>query len=217
MTEQTRPGRAAMTLAFSKTGERATSMRPMSSLAGTLPSSTASSPAVCARSHRSHAADIHQGIETVDAVQTLSSFRAYLMAIARNLLVLAPAPPLGLQLQIEPIGDVAPRADHFAEPSRGAAAGSLRRRLCAAPAPPRSQIVLELHYWEGLTLREVADVFAVPEGTVKSRIHRAISLLRGHVDALMLEQRSATSASAADLDAWSANLRRLFGHADTPA
>jgi len=37
---------------------------------------------------------------------------------------------------------------------------------------------LTLFYFEGLSLQEVAQVVAVPEGTVKSRLHRARRILR---------------------------------------
>lgn len=50
--------------------------------------------------------------------------------------------------------------------------GALRR------LPLDFQITLELHYWEGLTLVEVATVLGVAPGTVKSRLHRARALLR---------------------------------------
>ena len=170
---------------------------------------------------RSEATDLTQqtfakAVETVDAVQTLSSFRAYLMAIARNLLYSHLRRRSGWRRQIEPLATSLPAP--VTSPSQAAARQQIRSVIACAlrRLPIDLQIVLELHYWEGLTLHEVADVFSVPEGTVKSRIHRAINLLRGHVDALMLERRL-PSASAADLDAWSANLRRLFGHADTPA
>ena len=44
------------------------------------------------------------------------------------------------------------------------------------------QIALELYYWEELSVVEVAAVLEVPEGTVKSRLHRARQLLREQLD-----------------------------------
>ena len=40
--------------------------------------------------------------------------------------------------------------------------------------------LVHLHYLEGLTIKEVATVVAIPEGTVKSRLHSARSQLRQH-------------------------------------
>ena len=41
---------------------------------------------------------------------------------------------------------------------------------------------LSLFHLEGLSLRQVAEVTAVPEGTVKSRLHRARRLLRRTIE-----------------------------------
>lgn len=35
------------------------------------------------------------------------------------------------------------------------------------------QVVLELHYWEGLTTTQIAEVLGIPRGTVRSRLQRA--------------------------------------------
>jgi RNA polymerase sigma-70 factor, ECF subfamily len=43
------------------------------------------------------------------------------------------------------------------------------------------QVVLELHYWEGLTTTQIAQVLGVPRGTVRSRLQRA----RGALEAAM--------------------------------
>jgi RNA polymerase sigma-70 factor (ECF subfamily) len=39
--------------------------------------------------------------------------------------------------------------------------------------PPRQRIVIILYYLEGLSLKEIAYVMDMPEGTVKSRLHYA--------------------------------------------
>lgn len=39
--------------------------------------------------------------------------------------------------------------------------------------PVDLQMVVELHFWEGLSTREIAEIIEVPQGTVKSRIRRA--------------------------------------------
>jgi RNA polymerase sigma factor (sigma-70 family) len=63
------------------------------------------------------------------------------------------------------------------------------------------QLTLELYYWEGLSLAELADVTAVPVGTVKSRLARAKTALRKHLE----EDRMSPSTrrlSATDFEAW---------------
>jgi RNA polymerase sigma-70 factor (ECF subfamily) len=49
--------------------------------------------------------------------------------------------------------------------------------------PLELQIVLELHYWEDLTVAEVAQVVEIPAGTVKSRLARARQQLRERIAA----------------------------------
>lgn len=43
---------------------------------------------------------------------------------------------------------------------------------------PKHQLVIRLHYWEGMKYTDIADVMSVSEGTVKSLLHRAKSQLR---------------------------------------
>ncbi|MCK4450225.1 MAG: sigma-70 family RNA polymerase sigma factor, partial [Anaerolineae bacterium] len=44
--------------------------------------------------------------------------------------------------------------------------------------PPRQRAVIVLYYLEELSLKEIAYVMDVPEGTVKSRLHYARERLR---------------------------------------
>jgi RNA polymerase sigma-70 factor (ECF subfamily) len=47
--------------------------------------------------------------------------------------------------------------------------------------PARHRTVIVLHYLEGLSLKEIAYVMDVPEGTVKSRLHYARETLKNHI------------------------------------
>lgn len=47
-----------------------------------------------------------------------------------------------------------------------------------AQLPPAQQEVVLLRFVDGLSLAEIAQALAVPEGTVKSRLHNAIAALR---------------------------------------
>jgi RNA polymerase sigma-70 factor (ECF subfamily) len=40
------------------------------------------------------------------------------------------------------------------------------------------RLVVELRYMEGRKLREIADMMSIPVGTVKSRLHKALDILR---------------------------------------
>ena len=50
--------------------------------------------------------------------------------------------------------------------------------------PVDAQIVLELYYWEDLPAPDVARFLDVPEGTVRSRLRRALELLRERLESL---------------------------------
>lgn len=43
------------------------------------------------------------------------------------------------------------------------------------------RVLLALHYWQGYTLPECAAELGIPEGTAKSRLNRALSLLRARL------------------------------------
>ncbi|MGE0707952.1 MAG: RNA polymerase sigma factor [Planctomycetota bacterium] len=61
--------------------------------------------------------------------------------------------------------------DPAEEASRADAQARLRQALRALP--PEQRAVLDLHYREGLGVREVAAALGIPAGTVKSRLHAA--------------------------------------------
>jgi RNA polymerase sigma-70 factor, ECF subfamily len=54
---------------------------------------------------------------------------------------------------------------------------------------PEQRAILVLHFFQGLPLTEVADVLAIPTGTVKSRLHRSMAAIRATLDA---DARAAT-------------------------
>lgn len=48
---------------------------------------------------------------------------------------------------------------------------------------PEQRAILVLHFYQGLPLTDVADVLAIPTGTVKSRLHRSMASIRATLDA----------------------------------
>ena len=53
---------------------------------------------------------------------------------------------------------------------------ALERVLSELP-PPLHQI-FSMHYQEELTVPQVAEIVGIPEGTVKSRLHKTMNIIR---------------------------------------
>lgn len=113
-----------------------------------------------------------------DRLAKMSNFRAYLFTMARNCLydhLRAQGrrgggfPDLGVSSVI----DLGSRL------SRVVARNEEQARLIEAARrlPVELQVAVELHYWEDLSMSEVAEVLELPVGTVKTRIRRARQLL----------------------------------------
>ena len=52
---------------------------------------------------------------------------------------------------------------------------------CTPTPPARRDVVVVLHYLNGLNLAEIAEIVDCPIGTVKSRLHYALRRLRTHL------------------------------------
>lgn len=136
-----------------------------------------------------------------------SSFRTYLFTIARNTLYrhLRMNRRDGERLDFEhsSIAELVPtpasRIDRNADYGRLLA--GLRR------LPVAHQALLELHYWEGLGIDELATIFEAPEVTIRSRLHRARKTLRE-----LMEGDPAVGPGLVetldDLDAWARSVQR---------
>jgi len=134
-----------------------------------------------------------------------SGFRAYLIGVARNQLLMHfrrihrvdadPGRVTLLQL-----------LDERSVRSMVVAKDELSRLVLAMwRLPVDLQLTLELFYWEGLPLAEIADATGVPVGTVKSRLGRAKSMLRKTLDR---EPDSPTrKVSTDEFEAWVRRMR----------
>lgn len=69
-------------------------------------------------------------------------------------------------------------------PSQVVAQNERHERLSSAlrDLPSEHQTILELHYWDQQTTSEIAEIMAIPVGTVRSRLDRARELLRRRLD-----------------------------------
>ncbi len=133
--------------------------------------------------------------------------RAYLYGIARNVLYAhyrEARRDRQLSFEVRSLHDLEPT------PSARVAAGRESRLLLEAlrHIPLDLQIAVELHFWEGLSGPEMAAILAVPEGTVRSRIRRALDKLREEVQRLGQGDGLLTS-TLTDLEQWAAALEGL--------
>jgi RNA polymerase sigma-70 factor (ECF subfamily) len=120
----------------------------------------------------------------IDTLRKAPSLRSWLLTIARNefLQYVRSRKPetTGLDSMPEQV-DRQPLPDSVATTTeRGQRLREALRRL-----DPLLRETVALHYFQDLTLRELSEVLAVPPGTVKSRLNRALESLRN-----LLEQEA---------------------------
>ena len=89
--------------------------------------------------------------------------------------------------------------------ARGQQHQQLLRALCALPL--EQQILLELHYWEGMNAEQLAEVFEVKQATVRSRLFRARQALGEEMQKLA-DSPNIAQMSIEDFDAWARKLER---------
>jgi RNA polymerase sigma factor (sigma-70 family) len=145
--------------------------------------------------------------EAIATFRGQGSFRAFLFGIARNLLLehIRGRVRDG-QPDFEQCSLVDLTKGVFSLAAQRAELRLLGRALQHIPL--ELQILLELYYWEELGLDELAVMLGVPEGTIKSRLHRARTLLReamAKVPASKEEQESAGQLLAT----WVAGMRAV--------
>lgn len=146
-----------------------------------------------------------RGLEARAGFRGRSSFGGYLLGIACHVLAdyyRAKYRRPELTLSETSIHDLSP------SPSLALAEQREHQILFAAlrQLPINYQIVVELHFWEGLTSRAIAEVLAIPHGTAQTRIARAKQLLLEKIERLRRDAGLPRS-SPADLDAWAAAIR----------
>lgn len=132
------------------------------------------------------------------------SFRAWLLGIARR--IVADALRTGYRERARST-KVWPQPS-LATPSKVVAAREEERLLLGAlrKLPRDLQVAIGLHYWEGLTTREIASVLDIAEGTVKSRLRRAREALAEAIQAAPAND-SVRASTLHGLERWASAVR----------
>jgi RNA polymerase sigma-70 factor, ECF subfamily len=132
-------------------------------------------------------------------------FRAYLFGVARNQLLMHLR-----AAAVDPLTHSAP--DAGASPVRVAAAHEQQRALAAAlqRVPVDYQVALELFYFEGLPVAEIASVLDRPAGTIKSLLSRGRALVRAELEALTSSAELLASLGN-ELERWMRSLPDVVG------
>lgn len=145
-------------------------------------------------------------VEARDRFQGASSFRTFLFAIARHELCgFYRARRKGEQIDF----GVSSVADLGATPSTLVRHRAERAALGEAlqSLPLDLQIAVELRFWEGLSGPDLSVVLGVAEGTVRSRLRRALESLRDALTSIEGGARLCPEGGA-DLEDWAERLAR---------
>lgn len=123
-------------------------------------------------------------LEGLERFRGDASVRTLLFAIARNKLYSYYAQRERDQQRFDPhtlsLHDmgVSPSSASVSRPEHKLLLEALKR------LPLETQAMLELHYWERMSVSEIAKVFELPVGTVKSRMRKGRQDLEGLIDEL---------------------------------
>lgn len=138
-----------------------------------------------------------------------ASFRAFLLGIARNLLLHHYRTRYRKDAKIDFDFGVSSIVEIGVSPSRILVAQEREQQLLEAlrSLAIEDQILLELHYWEAMSGRELALLYEAPEGTIRTRLRRARELLLRAFTRTETHERATT---ATDLASWARQVRERF-------
>lgn len=130
-----------------------------------------------------------------------AAFKTFLLSIARNILLHHYRRHRRKEALLDPLTE---GTNSFIEAAGISSLLARRREQELILAALRTiafnhQVVLELHFWEGLSAHECALVLDVPDSTIKGRLHRAKLALKTALETgtgTPAEKRSITSAMA---------------------
>jgi len=147
-------------------------------------------------------------VEGRERFEERSTFRTYLYGIARILLLEHYRAKVRGGRMLD--ADEHSIHDLGAGPSTVVAAKQEQRLLLQAlrHIPLEHQILLELYFWEQLPAPRIAEIFDVPENTIRSRIRRGKQLLNLEIEELAGAGKLLDSTRDG-LEGWAKSLREL--------
>ncbi|MCA9654716.1 MAG: sigma-70 family RNA polymerase sigma factor [Myxococcales bacterium] len=147
-------------------------------------------------------------VESRDKFRKEASFRTYLFTLARNELYAHFKRSHRQQERIDPLVT----SVHDMGPSATALVAQAKEQRLLLEAlrriPVDHQITLELYYWEGMSAAQLGRVLDVPEGTIRTRIRRAKSLVEAALRELDASPEPLRS-TLADIEGWARSLREV--------
>lgn len=145
-------------------------------------------------------------LEGKEKIRGDSSFRTYLFAVAHNVLYkhLRGKVREGARL------DFGLTSVHDLQPTAATLLARRREERLLLQAlrriPLDHQVLLELYFWEKLTAKEIADILASNEGTIRTRLRRAKQLLEQAMTALA-DNQDELRDTLSNLEAWAEAVR----------
>lgn len=162
-----------------------------------------------------HAPDLVQRcflrcLELRSRVREDASFRCFVFGVARNVLLehyRRVRASTRIDFTEHTVEDLSPT------PTAELAHDEQSRQLLQAlrRLPVDQQIVVELYYWEDLNAREIAEIYEVPEPTIRTRLRRAKLRLEEELTALAAAPQGAAGTTTG-LDVWARRLRAELDH-----
>jgi RNA polymerase sigma-70 factor (ECF subfamily) len=86
------------------------------------------------------------------------------------------------QLQSRLNDQLAEHAQHQPDKEQNSDEKTESLRAAVGKLPPDRRALLSLRYHEGFDVAQIAEIIGVPEGTIKSRLHRTVNELRQLVE-----------------------------------
>ncbi|MCA9708721.1 MAG: sigma-70 family RNA polymerase sigma factor, partial [Myxococcales bacterium] len=148
-------------------------------------------------------------VEGRDRVRDEASLRSYILGIARNqMLMFVRRCQRDRRMSGGPDVSV---AELSGSPSQVVAGREEEKLLLLAlrEIPLELQTVIELYYWEELSVAQMAEVLEIPPGTVKSRLFRARDALRQQLTVMDIPA-SIRKTTVDGFERWARSLRAVL-------